>query len=86
MAIKKKMKNTGCLRVGFEAACINDKGKNDKMEEKTYKVKRIDGEYAYLEPQDESSDELFIAMALLPLGVDVGSLLEFKNFEFTLIS
>ena len=56
------------------------------MEEKTYKVKRIEGEYAYLETVGESADELFIAMALLPLGVDVGNVLEFKNFEFTLIS
>ena len=56
------------------------------MEEKTYKVKRIEGEYAYLEASDSGSDELFIALALLPLGVDVGSTLEFKNFEFTLLS
>ena len=56
------------------------------MEEKQYKVKRIEGEYAYLEAQDGSTDELFIAMALLPLGVDVGSMLEFKNFEFTILS
>ena len=55
------------------------------MEEKTYEVKRIEGEYAYLEAQDGTSDELFIAMALLPLGVDIGSMLEFKNFEFTLL-
>lgn len=55
------------------------------MEEKQYKVKRIEGEYAYLEAQDGSCEELFIAMALLPIGVDIGSLLDFKNFEFTLI-
>ena len=57
------------------------------MEEKTYKVKRIEGEYAYLaDIYAPSAEELFIAMALLPVGVDVGSILEFKNFEFTLIS
>ena len=57
------------------------------MEEKTYKVKKIEGEYAYLADFYASSDEeLFIAMALLPDGVDVGDVLEFKNFEFTLIS
>ena len=54
------------------------------MEEKTYKVKRIEGEYAYLEAEGES-EELFIAMALLPLGVDIGSTLVFENFEFTLL-
>ena len=43
------------------------------METKIYKIKRIEGEYAYLE--DESGEELFIAMALLPLGADVGMML-----------
>ena len=55
------------------------------MEENVYKVKRIDGEYAYLEAQNEAADELFIAMALLPQGVDIGSMLKFENFEFTLL-
>ena len=48
-----------------------------------YTVIKIDGEYATL--KNEDGEELFIAMALLPLGVDIGSLLDFKNFEFTLI-
>ena len=57
------------------------------MEEKTYKVKRIEGEYAYLADfYAPSEEELFIAMALLPDGVDVGNVLEFKNFEFIIIS
>lgn len=56
------------------------------MEEKTYRIKRIEGEYAYLEAINEKpGDELFIAMALLPLGVDIGSVLEFCNFEFKVI-
>ncbi len=56
------------------------------MEEKTYKIKRIEGEYAYLEAINEpGSEELFIAMALLPMGVDIGSILEFSNFEFKII-
>ena len=68
----------------FEAVPFSDKGSKTviKMEEKTYKVKRIDGEYAYLEELC-SGEELFIAMALLPLGVDIGSVLKFENFEFT---
>lgn len=53
------------------------------METKIYKIKRIEGEYAYLE--DESGEELFIAMALLPLGADVGMMLKQEFFEFTLI-
>ena len=38
------------------------------MEEKIYVLKKIEGEYAYLTPE-EGGDELFIAMALLPIGV-----------------
>ena len=52
------------------------------MEPKIYVVKRIDGEYAYI--ADESGEELFIAMALLPSGVDVGARLVYENFEFSL--
>ena len=52
------------------------------MEAKTYTVKRIEGEYAYI--ADEGGEELFIAMALLPAGVDVGSRLLYENFEFSL--
>ena len=55
------------------------------MEPKDYAVIKIEGEDATLKDV-VSGDELFIAMALLPLGVDVGSTLEFKNFEFTLLS
>lgn len=44
------------------------------MEPKDYIVSRIEGEYAYLKRTDiESEEELFIAMALLPLGVDIGT-------------
>jgi hypothetical protein len=48
-----------------------------------YILNRIDGEYAYLSPIDsDMTDELFIAMALLPLGVDIGSVLIYEDFEF----
>lgn len=48
-----------------------------------YKLNRIEGEYAYLLPIDsDTTDELFIAMALLPLGVDIGSVLIYEDFEF----
>jgi hypothetical protein len=50
-----------------------------------YIVNRIEGEYAYLQPMgQENNDELFIAMALLPLGVDIGSILTYENLEFSL--
>lgn len=51
------------------------------MEEKIYKVKKIEGEYAFIEPLD-GAEELFIAMALLPPGVNIGSLIKYENFQF----
>ena len=54
------------------------------MENGMYKVTRIEGEYAYITSVgDEKCEEVFIAMALLPLGTDIGTVL---NFEFSLIS
>ena len=55
------------------------------MESKIYFVKRIEGEYAYLCDEASPSDELFIAMALLPPGIDEGMMLKQECFEFTLI-
>ena len=54
------------------------------METKNYTLTKIEGEYATL-VDDESGEELFIAMALLPLGVDVGSRLHYELFEYTII-
>ena len=53
------------------------------MEPKDYTLVRIEGEYAYL--ADEQGEEVFIALALLPLGADVGSKLHFEMFEYTLV-
>ena len=53
------------------------------MEPKDYILSRIEGEYAYLSPVD-GGDEIFIALALLPLGADIGSMLECKDFSFEL--
>ena len=52
------------------------------MEEKIYTVRRIEGEYAYLS-EEGCGEELFIAMALLPVGCDEGSRLCYKDFTFT---
>lgn len=54
------------------------------MEPKDYIVDRIDGEYAYLKNL-ESGEELFIALALLPMGTDTGSRLHYEMLEYTLI-
>lgn len=53
------------------------------MEAKIYVLTKIEGDYAYL--CDEAGEELFIAMALLPFGVDIGSKLKYENFEFEII-
>ncbi len=53
------------------------------MESKIYTVTKIEGEYAYL--TDEGGEELFIAMALLPFGVDIGTKLKYENFEFEIV-
>ncbi len=45
-------------------------------------VKDVSGEYATL--VDEAGEELFIAMALLPPSVDVGSRLSLDGLEFIL--
>ena len=54
------------------------------MEPKDYIVEKIEGEYATL-LDVEGGDRIFIAMALLPLGVDVGSRLHYEMLEYTLL-
>lgn len=54
------------------------------MEPKDYTVVRIEGEYAILK-DDVTSDELFIAMALLPRGIDVGTRLHYEMLEYTVL-
>ncbi len=51
---------------------------------KEYTVIKIEGEYATLR-QNDTGDELFIAMALLPLGVDIGTKMRYENLEFTIV-
>ena len=53
------------------------------MEQKIYKVTKIEGEYATL--TDESGEELFIAMALLPLDTDIGITLKYEFPNFTIV-
>ena len=54
------------------------------MQPKDYILDRIEGEYAYLK-DIESGNEVFIALALLPMGATVGSKLHCEMFEYTLI-
>ena len=52
------------------------------LEPHDYTVKRIEGEYAILE--SEENEELFIAMALLPPGVELGTKLHYEMMEYTI--
>jgi len=54
------------------------------MEPKDYTVIKIEGEYATLK-DDVSGDELFIAMALLPMGVDIGTRLHYEMLSYEII-
>lgn len=56
------------------------------MEPKDYIISSIEGEYAYLHDLSEKCDEdLFIAMALLPPDVTVGTKLHREMFQYTVI-
>lgn len=54
------------------------------MESRNYTLIKIEGEYATLR-DDESGEELFIAMALLPPSVDIGTRLHYEMMEYTVI-
>ena len=47
------------------------------METKYYTVTKIEGEYAILKNTDDGT-EVFIAMALLPPGTDIGTKLHYE--------
>ena len=56
------------------------------METKDYTLVKIEGEYAYIREIGESDPEkdIYIALALLPAGVDVGDKLHYEMFAYTL--
>ena len=56
------------------------------MEKRYFTVSRIEGEYAYLRADgDANVEDLFIAMALLPPGIDVGTRLHCEMLCYTVI-
>ncbi len=55
------------------------------MEPKDYVILKIEGEYATLSCLEDNT-EVFIAMALLPFGVDVGEKLHYEMFEYSRIN
>ena len=56
------------------------------MEAKDYTVVKIEGEYAYLREVNSSDEEIFIALYLLPLGVDIGTKLHYEWLTYTIVN
>jgi hypothetical protein len=54
------------------------------MEARYYKVTKIEGEYAYI-VDEETGDEVFIALFLLPEGTDIGTRLKYELLEYEII-
>jgi translation elongation factor P/translation initiation factor 5A len=54
------------------------------MEPKTYKVTKIDGDYAHL-MNVETGEDLLVARALLPEETDEGVTLYWENFVYTVL-
>ena len=56
------------------------------MEPKDYTVVKIEGEYAYLRADGDGEDkDIFIALALLPSGVDIGTRLHYEMLTYAVI-
>ena len=64
---------------------MNRLRKGDLMEPKNYVVTKIEGEYAYLREENTDNEEIFIALFLLPMGVDVGTRLHYEWLTYTII-
>ena len=54
------------------------------MEPKEYTVTRIEGDYAILS-ENSTREELFIARALLPAEIDIGTHLHYEMLEYTVV-
>ena len=54
------------------------------METRYYKVIKIEGEYATIK-DEESGDEIFIALFLLPEGADIGTRLKYEFLSYEII-
>ena len=71
---------------GKNGAGMHCKYRGILMDERFYVVKRIDGDYAYLERTDERKDELLIvARALLPEAIDEGTKLKWAFLMYEII-
>ena len=62
---------------------IKSVSKTKKKEPKDYIITEISGEYATL-TEKISGETLFIALALLPPGSDIGTKLHYEMLEYTI--
>ena len=54
------------------------------METKYYIITNINGDYAFLtDSSGSNSDEIMVALALLPVNIDVGTKLKWECFTYT---
>ncbi len=54
------------------------------MQPHDYIINKIEGEYAYL-TNIETSEEVFVAIALLPPNIDIGTKIHEEMFEYSII-
>ena len=54
------------------------------MEPQDYIVHKIEGEYAILKNINDGT-EVFIAMALLPAGTDIGTKLQYEYLQYIIV-
>ena len=55
------------------------------METQYYKITNINGDYAFLVRTDiENTDDVMVALALLPCDIDIGTKLKWENFTYTI--
>lgn len=74
----------GVCYTGQENKSAGIAGMEEIMDPILYMVRKIDGDYAWLENIDHPEREpVFIARALLPDTIFEGARLLFKNFEYT---
>ena len=74
-----------CLRfLPFNFGYASVFRQKDIMEARYYKVTKIEGEYATI-TDEQTGDEVFIALFLLPEGTDLGTRLKYEFLEYKII-
>lgn len=76
------------IKKGFSYEAVNEEMYVERlkeyMETRYYTVSKIEGEYAYIK-DCKSGEEVFIAMFLLPEGIDIGTKLKYEMLQYEII-